>query len=245
MQINVLKCSNRVVRCVQCACNSSSCIKYGRTNTGKQRYRCKSCNKTFIHDYKNVAYTIPDNSITSLLKEGCGIRSISRLLKISNTTVLRRILRIARNISRPVILLNKAYEVDEMCTFYKRKSNLLWIVYAVQKDSRLVADFAVGSRTKATLQKVINTLFLSGADKIYTDKLNIYTSIIPPAIHCSKQYSINHIERKNLTLRTHLKRLSRRTICFSKSLQMLTACLRIYFWNVNHRNLAGRKTWKK
>ncbi|WP_255539589.1 IS1 family transposase [Flavobacterium sp. CLA17] len=38
------------------------------------------------------------------------------------------------------------------------------------------------------------------------------------------------MERKNLTLRTHLKRLNRRTICFSKSLVVFTAVLKIYFW---------------
>jgi hypothetical protein len=47
----------------------------------------------------------------------------------------------------------------------------------------------------------------------------------------SKFRNTNHIERKNLSLRTHLKRLNRRTICFSKSLVILSACLRIYFWS--------------
>nr|WP_317192641.1 IS1 family transposase [Flavobacterium geliluteum] len=38
------------------------------------------------------------------------------------------------------------------------------------------------------------------------------------------------MDRKNLTLRTHLKRLNRRTICFSKSLVIFMAVLKIYFW---------------
>ncbi|WP_188464902.1 IS1 family transposase [Marivirga lumbricoides] len=38
------------------------------------------------------------------------------------------------------------------------------------------------------------------------------------------------MERKNLSLRTHLKRLNTRSICFSKSKVMLIACLTIYFW---------------
>ncbi|WP_409070947.1 IS1 family transposase [Flavobacterium sp.] len=38
------------------------------------------------------------------------------------------------------------------------------------------------------------------------------------------------MERKNLSLRTHLKRLNRRSICFSKNLIILNAVLRIYFW---------------
>lgn len=216
---------------LQCLLCKGFYIKHGKTGSGKQRYKCKGCSKTFIDDYRNKAYITCDTSITTLVKEGCGIRSIARLLSISNTTVLKRILSIAKGISKPFISLNKAYEVDEMRTFYKNKSKLLWIVYAVQRDTKQAADFAVGGRTKTTLQKVISTLFLSNANKIYTDKLNLYSYIIPSNIHCSKQYSINHVERKNLSVRTHLKRLSRRTICFSKSISLLTACLKIYFWS--------------
>ncbi|MDL2326931.1 IS1 family transposase [Bacteroidales bacterium OttesenSCG-928-A14] len=33
---------------------------------------------------------------------------------------------------------------------------------------------------------------------------------------------------RNLTLRTHLKRLSRKTICFTRSVEMLSSCLKLY-----------------
>ncbi len=77
---------------------------------------------------------------------------------------------------------------------------------------------------------IVNTLLLSKVKQIKTDKLNIYQTLIPKSIHQSGAYAINHIERKNLNLRTHIKRLSRRTICYSKSIVMLEACLKIYFW---------------
>jgi insertion element IS1 protein InsB len=232
MQPYLPKCYNSVGGKMQCRHCKATCIKYGITDAGKQRYKCKGCGKTFIEGYSNSSYTIPDNLISTLLKEGCGIRSMARVLQISTTTVLKRILLIAKGMHKPAIAYNKTYEVDELRTYYKNKSKLLWVVYALQQDTGLVADFAVGSRTKKTLQKVTGTLLLSNAHKIYTDKLNLYGFIIPPAIHCSRQYHINHIERKNLSLRTHLKRLNRRTICFSRSIAMLAACLKIYFWGV-------------
>lgn len=231
MQQNVLKCSNRVGDRRQCPCSSEFYVKHGKTGAGKQRYKCKACSKTYISDYCNKAYITPDTSITALLVEGCGIRSISRLLNISNTTVLKRILLIAKNISKPIISFNKTYEVDEMRTFYKSKTRLLWIVIALRSNTKQVADFAVGTRTIKTLKKVIDTVLLSGAEKIYTDKLHLYNYIIPANIHSCKKYGTNHIERKNLSLRTHLKRLNRRTICFSKSTAVLIACLKIYFWS--------------
>ncbi|MBP6430489.1 MAG: hypothetical protein KA319_01880 [Ferruginibacter sp.] len=66
--------------------------------------------------------------------------------------------------------------------------------------------------------------------KIYTDGLSNYKYLVPPTLHSIKQFGTNRIERVNLNLRTHLKRLGRRTICFSKSLAMLLACVKIYFW---------------
>ncbi|MBX9732877.1 MAG: IS1 family transposase [Chitinophagaceae bacterium] len=57
-----------------------------------------------------------------------------------------------------------------------------------------------------------------------------YRYLIPKEIHSTKYRGINHIEQKNLSIRTHLKRLNRRTICFSRSLVVLNAVLRIYFW---------------
>jgi IS1 family transposase len=71
---------------------------------------------------------------------------------------------------------------------------------------------------------------LARCKQIYTDGLDIYGFVIPKKLHRVKRYGTNHIERKNLSLRTHLKRLNRKTIAFSKSLLMLEACLKIYFW---------------
>ena len=66
--------------------------------------------------------------------------------------------------------------------------------------------------------------------RIYTDRLNVYPSLIPKEIHSVFNYCTNIIERKNLTLRTHIKRLSRRIICFTRKQENLEAHLRIYFW---------------
>lgn len=65
---------------------------------------------------------------------------------------------------------------------------------------------------------------------IYTDRLRQYRTLIDPFIHRTTLYGTNHIERNNLTIRTHLKRLSRRTICFTRKAEKLYAVLKIYFW---------------
>jgi len=216
---------------MKCKICNKICVKNGKTKSGNQRYYCVLCKKSFQNNYVYQACKPKINSkLIALLKEGCGIRSISRLLRISSTTTIKRILSISKQITSPPIALGKEYEVDELCTYIRSKNKKRWIAYSLRKDTREVINFVVGTRTKKTVQQIINGLLLSEAKMIYTDKLNIYKSLIPEEIHCTKQYSINYIERNNLTLRTHLKRLSRKTICYSKNLLMLQACLKIYFW---------------
>lgn len=216
--------------CINC---KGKAIKYGKTANGKQRFCCSVCNKTFLQEYSYNAYHLPtDTFIVKYIKEGVGIRSIARLLAISTTTVLKRIVSISKTVSKPLISFGKNYEVDEIRTFVKSKNRLIWVVYALQKDTKQVVEFAVGKRTNKTLNKVIGTLLLSNVKKVYTDKLPNYKTIIPEEIHNTSFRGTNHIERRNLNLRTHLRRLNRRTICYSKSVTMLVACLKIYFWGI-------------
>lgn len=120
--------------------------------------------------------------------------------------------------------------MDEIRTFIGRKSNLRWIPYAIERVSGNVVAFNVGNRSNKTLQSVIDTLLLAKAQIIHTDKLKNYKYLIPAPVHSTKYRATNGIERHNLTMRTHLKRLTRRSICFSKNEAMLTASFAIYLW---------------
>jgi IS1 family transposase len=93
----------------------------------------------------------------------------------------------------------------------------------LRRDTKEVIDFKVGKRTGKTLQRVVDTVLLSGAAQLHTNKFPLYESIVPETIHRTAKYNINHIERKNLSVRTHLKRLARKTICFSRSREILEA----------------------
>lgn len=197
-----------------------------------QRYKCKLCQKKFQLDftYKACNSNVND-SITILLKEGCGIRSIARILSISKNTVLARIISIGRKLKAKQLLQKGcSYEMDEIWTFIGNKNNVTWITYAIERRSKNIVGFVLGSKTKENIQPLVNELILAVPKHIYTDGLNIYPAMIPNTIHKRFQYCTNIIERNNLTLRTHLKRLSRRTICFSRSFSVLLSVLKIYFW---------------
>ena len=212
-------------------CKSKHIIKNGFTKNKKQQFVCNSCKNRFIDFYSYKAYNLWVNKrIIQFTKEGLGIRSTARVLKISTTTLLKRIIAIAKKIPNQIIYKNKSYEVDEMRTFIKNKEKPIWIVYALERKTRQVVNFTIGRRTKRTLQYVTNTLLLSNPKTIFTDKLIHYKSLLNENVHNIKSFGTNHIERKNLSIRTHLKRLNRKTICFSKSFIILQCVLRIYFW---------------
>ncbi|AZA54341.1 IS1 family transposase [Chryseobacterium sp. G0201] len=109
-------------------CYSGNIIKNGTTKTKKQQYFCKNCKKRFLDYYTYHAYQKNINSqIVSLTKEGLGIKSTSRILKISPTTLLKRIIEIANtiiNFNFENIFLDKILIKFIKNTFYKDKKRL-------------------------------------------------------------------------------------------------------------------------
>ena len=98
--------------------------KHGKTREDKQRFRCRDCGKTHIRKYSYKGYNPSLNqNIIALTKEGVGIRGTARLLRISTTTLIARIKKIATEIKEPLLVHGKTYEVDELRTFIKKKVN--------------------------------------------------------------------------------------------------------------------------
>ena len=60
----------------------------------------------------------------------------------------------------------------------------------------------------------------SGIKTFYTDGLSTYERNLKGFKHISGKKNTQRIERKNLTLRTRIKRLCRKTICYSKCQDM-------------------------
>lgn len=217
---------------MECKFCKEKCQKAGRQKTGIQKYYCKGCGKYQQREYAyNACNAVTMELLPKLLCESVSIRGMARIMKIALSTVVKKLKCIADKIIKPPIPANcKEVELDELRTYIGRKENQYWIAYAICSQTKKPIDFVVGKRSKQTLAIITNTLLLSEVEKIKTDKLNIYRGLIPRHLHISKAYNINHIERNNLNLRTHLKRLSRRTICFSRSAAMLAVCIKIYFF---------------
>ena len=70
---------------------------------------CKYCGGMCVKDG-----TQSNGKILTLTKEGVGIRNTARILNISPTTLLSRIIQITYTISQPTVIIQLTYEADEI-----------------------------------------------------------------------------------------------------------------------------------
>nr|WP_281232395.1 IS1 family transposase [Flavobacterium gelatinilyticum] len=82
-------------------------------------------------------------------------------------------------------------------TYIGNKRSFIWLVYALDKNSKNVVGFNFGKRTNKKLNRVLDTLKLSEAKKIYTYRLKNYRYLINEELHSVKRFGTNHIEQKN------------------------------------------------
>ena len=76
---------------VECrACQSHEVYRHGKASSGEQRYRCQDCGNCFqlTYCYDGNEPGIFDQ-ITDMAMNGSGVRGTSRVLGISQNTVIR------------------------------------------------------------------------------------------------------------------------------------------------------------
>lgn len=97
------------------------------------------------------------------------------------------------------------------------KGSQRWLWYILEKQTRKVIAFTFGPRSDATFKKLLDLFDQSKIDRLDTDDWGAYNRVWFRPIHQIGKAFTWRIERKNLDLRTRIKRLNRRTIGFSKS----------------------------
>jgi insertion element IS1 protein InsB len=111
-------------------------------------------------------------------------------------------------------------EVDEMWSFVGRKKDQRWLWHAIDHRTGKVLAYVFGRRQDEVFVQLKALLEPFGIRRFYTDYWGAYTRHIDSEEHQAGKRNTQKIERKHLTLRTRIKRLARKTICFSKSIQM-------------------------
>jgi insertion element IS1 protein InsB len=114
----------------------------------------------------------------------------------------------------------EAAEVDEMWSFVKSNAQQRWLWHAIDHLTGVVLAYVLGSRADEVFVELQKLLKPFGLVRFYTDAAGVYDRQLPAAAHTVGKIHTQQIERKHLTLRTRIKRLARKTICFSKSIFM-------------------------
>jgi insertion element IS1 protein InsB len=225
------------VRCPHC--QSDQIVKHSKTARGTQRHLCQNilCAKgSFLLDYCNrgcvpeVKHLIIDMSLNA-----SGVRDTARSLQISTNTVLHELRKKAAVLesvntgllrtlhsTETTVNIERAgeAEMDEMWSFVGKKGHQRWLWHAIDHHTGAVLAYVFGRRKDEVFLRLKALLEPFGLTRYFTDHWGAYTRHLESDVHSPGKRNTQNIERTHLTLRTRIKRLVRKTICFSKSTRM-------------------------
>jgi insertion element IS1 protein InsB len=107
-------------------------------------------------------------------------------------------------------------EMDEQWSYVGNKFNQRWLWYAVDHATNIVLAFVFGKRKDDVFKALKALLEPLGISRYYTDDWGAYERHLDSEKYEVGKRNTQKIERKNLNFRTWIKRLTRKTICFSK-----------------------------
>jgi insertion element IS1 protein InsB len=177
-----------------------------------------------------VKHTIIDMSLNA-----SGVRDTARVLGISTDTVLSELKKkeaalesvntaLLRTLHphEVTVAIERAgeAEMDEMWSFVGNKKDQRWLWHAIDHATGAVLAYVFGRRKDEVFLQLQGLLEPFGLARFYTDYWGAYTRHLAPERHSPGKRHTQKIERTHLTLRTRIKRLVRKTICFSKTTQM-------------------------
>jgi len=107
-----------------------------------------------------------------------------------------------------------------MWSYVGNKKNQRWLWHAIDHKKGTTLAYILAKHCDEALSKLKSLLKPFGIRRFYTDGWGVYERHIPAKNLTTGKNNTQKIERKHLTLRTRIKRLTRKTICFSKSEKM-------------------------
>ncbi|CDM90254.1 Insertion element iso-IS1n protein insB [Xenorhabdus bovienii] len=100
----------------------------------------------------------------------------------------------------------------------KKQRHWLWYAFDTKRKQAIAHVF--GPRTDATCRKLLDLLAPFHIRFITTEGWGSYAREVEPEKHLVGKILTQRIERHNLNLRIHIKRLARRTLCYSRSIEI-------------------------
>jgi insertion element IS1 protein InsB len=107
-------------------------------------------------------------------------------------------------------------ELDEMWSYVRRKANPYWLWHAIDHHTGKVLAYVFGRRKNDVFLQLKALFEPCGLTRYYTGGWGAYERYVEPDKPTVGKGNTQQIESKHINLRTRIKRLVRRTICFSK-----------------------------
>ena len=221
-------------------CKSTHIRKNGKKR-GKQNHICVNCGRQFIDCYEETR-GYKDEVKRECLKmyvNGMGFRGIERVKKVHHTTVINWVKQVGKNLPDTYNpeTIPEVGELDELETFVRSKKNKIWLWTAVDHFKPGILGWVLGDHSAKTFEPLWNTV---GKWKCYfyvADGWSVYPGFIPNGDQIVSKTYMTRVEGENIRLRHYLARLHRKTLCYSKSVEMLKHSIRLLihylkFWDV-------------
>lgn len=164
-----------------CGACEVDCKRFGVNRNGTLRFRCPNCRKTFSEPRKSLLgnMTVPAEKVLAILNlfiEGTSVRSTERLTGVHRDTILKVLVAAGEKCEKLMgrLIVNvpvKDVECDEIWGFIQKKEghkgpdeahdNSIGDAYcfiAIERNTKLVLNFALGRRDTATTQIFIEGL---------------------------------------------------------------------------------------
>ena len=128
-------------------------------------------------------------------------------------------------------------EWGEYWSFVSSKKNQKWVWYIVERKSGIIIAWENGRRKDEVLESLLASVEDIPINFCFTDDWGAYQRLFPYEYRqIIGKGNTWKIERKNLNFRTHIKRLNRKTICFSKNEQIHDNVIGMYIERFYYKN---------
>lgn len=205
---------------------------------GKQNYQCKNCHRQFLHDlqlsYRGCQSHIEDK-ICLMIVRGCSIADIVVIEKVSKCKVLSVLVKSEHQIETKRRYYRRL-QVDEFWTYVGYNKNKVWLVYGYDSYTNKIVSFFWGKRNLTTAKQLRVKLNAKGMNFGYVccDNWDIFlTAFDFDFKKVGKRHKID-IEGNNSCFRQRLRRVFRKTCCFSIKLTNHVKACDLIFHYVNY-----------
>lgn len=170
---------------------------------------------------------------------GMGFRAIERVTGFHHTTVISWVKQVGENLPDAYSpdSIPEVGELDELETFVGSKKTKIWLWTAVDHFRQGILGWVLGDHSAKTFEPLWALVSTWQCYFYITDGWSVYPGFIPEGDQIISKTYMTRVEGENTRLRHDLARLHRKTLCYSKTEEMLRHSIRLLlhylkFWDV-------------